>query len=206
MWAHPGKQLLFSGGEFGQDTEWSEQRGLDWWLLDHPGHRGVFRIVQDLNAAYRDRPALWEQDFSGAGFSWLSADDAEHNVFAFVRWAKDGTPLVCVANFAGVPWEDFRLPLPWPAERAREWTEVINTDAEQYGGSGVGNFGRVQAQDEPMWGQPAHAVLRLPPLGVLWLEPAARAAEPERALESEPERVLEPGSAASEGPSDEPAL
>ncbi|WP_051451608.1 1,4-alpha-glucan branching protein GlgB [Actinospica robiniae] len=172
MWAHPGKQLLFSGGEFGQDAEWSEQRGLDWYLLDRPGHRGVLRTVQDLNAAYRARPALWEQDFSSAGFGWLSADDAEHNVFAFVRWAKDGTPLVCVANFAGVPWEGHRIPLPWSAAQAREWVEVLNTDAEQYGGSGVGNFGRVPVRDEPMWGQPAHAVLRLPPLGVLWLEPA----------------------------------
>ncbi|WP_307846300.1 1,4-alpha-glucan branching protein GlgB [Actinospica durhamensis] len=172
MWAHPGKKLLFSGGEFGQDAEWSEQRGLDWWLLDNPGHRGVFRTVQDLNAAYRARPALWEQDFAGGGFTWLSADDAEHNVFAFVRWSADGRPLVCVANFAGVPWEGYRLPLPWSAEQAGEWVEVLNTDAEQYGGSGVGNFGRVRTVDEAMWNQPAHAVLRLPPLGVLWLEPA----------------------------------
>jgi len=177
MWAHPGKQLLFSGGEFAQDAEWSEQHGLDWWLLDHAEHRGVFRVVQDLNAAYKARPALWQQDFSGSGFSWLASDDADHNAFAFVRWALDGSPLVCVANFAGVPWEDYRLPLPWPASRASEWVEVLNTDAEQYGGSGVGNLGRVSTRDEPLWGQPAHAVLRLPPLGVLWLEPAALAAE-----------------------------
>jgi len=171
MWAHPGKQLLFSGGEFAQSDEWSEQHGLDWWLLDHAEHRGVFRTVQDLNAAYKQRPALWQQDFSPAGFTWLSSDDADHNVFAFARWSADGTPLVCVANFAGVPWEDFRLPLPLPADRAPRWTEVLNTDAEQYGGSGVGNMGTVHASEEPMWGQPAHAVLRLPPLGVLWLEP-----------------------------------
>jgi 1,4-alpha-glucan branching enzyme len=185
MWAHPGKQLLFSGGEFAQDAEWSEQHGLDWWLLDHAEHRGVFRVVQDLNAAYRERPALWQQDFSGSGFSWLASDDADHNVFAFVRWAHDGTPLVCVANFSGVPWDEYRLPLPWPASRAPEWAEVLNTDAEQYGGSGVGNFGRVPARDEPMWGQPAHAVLRLPPLAVLWLEPA-RAADAGREQEQEP--------------------
>lgn len=91
---------------------------------------------------------------------------------------QDGTPLVCVANFAGVPWEGYRVPLPWSAGQAREWVEVLNTDAEQYGGSGVGNFGRVTAYEEPMWGQPAHAVLRLPPLGVLWLEPAGATAPP----------------------------
>jgi 1,4-alpha-glucan branching enzyme len=175
MWAHPGKQLLFSGGEFAQSDEWSEQHGLDWWLLDHAEHRGVFRTVQDLNAAYRARPALWQQDFGPEGFTWLSSDDADHNVFAFTRWSADGTPLVCVANFAGTPWEDFRLPLPLPFDRASVWNEVLNTDAESYGGSGVGNMGAVHAIDEPMWGQPAHAVLRLPPLGVLWLEPGGLA-------------------------------
>jgi 1,4-alpha-glucan branching enzyme len=171
MWAHPGKQLLFSGCEFGQNDEWSEQRGLDWWLLDHAEHRGVFRLVQDLNAAYRDRPALWQQDTSGSGFSWLAADDSDHNVFAFVRWAKDGTPLVCVANFAGVPWEGYTLPLPLPAEKAPLWDELVNTDAEQYGGSGVGNFGTVTAVGEEWGGWPARAVLRVPPLGALWLAP-----------------------------------
>jgi 1,4-alpha-glucan branching enzyme len=171
MWAHPGKKLLFSGAEFAQSDEWSEQHGLDWWLLDHEEHRGVFKTVQDLNAVYREHPALWQQDFSPTGFSWLASDDADHNVFAFVRWSLDGTPLVCVANFAGVPWDDYRLPLPKAAAGVPEWVEVLNTDAEQYGGSGVGNMGQVEAVDEPMWGQPAHAVLRLPPLGVLWLAP-----------------------------------
>ena len=171
MWAHPGKQLLFSGCEFAQNDEWSEQRGLDWWLLDHPEHRGVFRLVQDLNAAYRDRPALWQQDTSGSGFSWLAADDADHNVFAFVRWAKDGTPLVCVANFAGVPWEGYTLPLPLSADKAPLWDELVNTDAHQYGGSGVGNFGTVTAIGEEWGGWPARAVLRVPPLGAVWLAP-----------------------------------
>jgi 1,4-alpha-glucan branching enzyme len=171
MWSHPGKQLLFSGCEFAQDAEWSEQAGLDWWLLDNPAHRGVFRVVQDLNAAYRARPALWEQDTSGNGFSWLAANDGDHNVFAFVRWAYDGRPLVCVVNFAGVPWEGYSLPLPLSTDRAQVWSEVLNTDAEQYGGSGVGNFGQVYAINEGQDGWPARAVLRLPPLGALWLEP-----------------------------------
>jgi 1,4-alpha-glucan branching enzyme len=171
MWSHPGKQLLFSGCEFAQDAEWSEQAGLDWWLLDNPAHRGVFRLVQDLNATYRARPALWEQDTSANGFSWLAANDGDHNVFAFVRWAFDGRPLVCVVNFAGVPWEGYSLPLPLGTDRAQVWSEVLNTDAEQYGGSGVGNFGQVYAIDEGQDGWPARTVLRLPPLGALWLEP-----------------------------------
>jgi 1,4-alpha-glucan branching enzyme len=171
MWAHPGKQLLFSGCEFAQDAEWSEQGGLDWWLLDYPEHRGVFRVVQDLNAAYRAHPALWEQDTSGSGFSWLTANDADHNVFAWVRWAQDGTPLVCVVNFAGVPWDGYSLALPWGTDQAEVWNEVVNTDAAQYGGSGVGNYGEVHAIAEGQDGWPARAWLRLPPLGALWLTP-----------------------------------
>jgi 1,4-alpha-glucan branching enzyme len=171
MWAHPGKQLLFSGCEFAQEAEWSEQQGLDWWLLDRPEHRGVFRALQDINAVYRDSPALWQQDHTPDGFSWLLADDAAHNVFAFVRWSTDGTPLVCVANFAGVPWDDYVLPLPVPVSRAEVWDERVNTDAQEYGGSGVGNLGAVLARDTPLYGQPAQAVLRLPPLATLWLTP-----------------------------------
>jgi len=171
MWAHPGKQLIFSGCEFAQDAEWSEQSGLDWWLLDYPEHRGVFRLVQDLNAAYRARPALWEQDSSPSGFGWLASHDADHNVFAFVRWSLDGTPLVCIVNFAGVPWDGYSVALPWGVDRAQVWDEVLNTDAEQYGGSGVGNYGQVHAIDEGQDGWPARAWLRVPPLGALWLAP-----------------------------------
>jgi 1,4-alpha-glucan branching enzyme len=177
MWAHPGKKLLFSGCEFAQDAEWSEQHGLDWWLLDHAEHRGVFRTMQDLNAAYAGQPALWQQDHTPAGFTWLVVDDADHNVFAFARWSSDGEPLVCVVNFAAVPWNDYRLPLPLNAGDAPRWAELINTDAEQYGGSGVGNYGSVAAQPEPWGGQPAHTVLRLPPLGTLWLAPARPAVQ-----------------------------
>jgi 1,4-alpha-glucan branching enzyme len=199
MWAHPGKQLLFSGCEFAQDAEWSEQGGLDWWLLDRPEHRGVFRLVQDLNAAYRGRPALWEQDTSGSGFSWLAANDADRNVFAFVRWSFDGTPLVCIVNFAGVPWEGYSLALPWGTDRAQVWDEVLNTDAEQYGGSGVGNLGRVDAIGEGQDGWPARAWIRVPPLGALWLAPRplededSGAAEDEGAEGAAPELEREQG-------------
>ncbi len=172
QWAHPGKQLLFMGCEFAQDSEWAESGELDWWLLEHGegagDHAGVLHLVGDLNRRYRDSPALWEQDVTGAGFTWLAADDAAANVIAFVRWSRTGEALACVANFSGRPYEDYRLPLP----SAGTWREVLNTDAAAYGGSGVGNLGVVEAQEQPYGGQPASAQLRLPPLGVLWLRPA----------------------------------
>ena len=168
MWAHPGKQLLFMGQEFAQESEWAEQRALDWWLLDDPSHAGVRQLVGDLNRTYRSTPALWEQDTSPAGFTWLDEHDAGRNVFAFVRWSTSGEPLVCVVNYAAVPHEGYRLPLPF----AGVWEETLNTDASVYGGSGVGNLGRVQATFGPLHGQPASAVLRVPPLGALWLKRA----------------------------------
>jgi 1,4-alpha-glucan branching enzyme len=167
MWAHPGKQLLFMGSEFGQEAEWAEQRELDWWLLDHPEHAGVRRLVGDLNAVYRETPALWSRDADPEGFAWLDANDAGRNTLAFVRRASGGEPLVAVVNFAAIPHEGYRLGLP----RAGEWAEVINTDAEVYGGSGVGNLGTVTAVPDPLDGQPASATLRVPPLGTLWLRP-----------------------------------
>jgi 1,4-alpha-glucan branching enzyme len=168
MWSHPGKQLLFMGSEFGQEAEWAEQRQLDWWLLDHPEHRGLLQLVGDLNALYRETPALWERDGDPGGFSWLDGNDAGSNTISFVRWSRDQSPLVAVTNFAAVPHEGYRLALP----RAGAWLEVLNTDAEVYGGSGVGNLGQVTADGEPLHGQPASALVRVPPLGTLWLRPA----------------------------------
>jgi 1,4-alpha-glucan branching enzyme len=165
QWAHPGKQLLFMGSEFGQESEWSEGRSLDWWLLDLPDHRGVHSLVRDLNAAYRGSPALWTQDVTGDGFQWIDANDAEGNVLSFLRWGSDGSCVACVANFAAVPHEDYRLGLP----RAGRWTELVNTDAAAYSGSGIGNLGAVTAVDTPWHGQPASAAMVLPPLAVLWL-------------------------------------
>jgi 1,4-alpha-glucan branching enzyme len=167
MWAFPGKQLLFMGCELADDQEWSEQRGLDWGLRDDPAHAGVSRLVADLNRAYRDAPALWSQDTDPAGFRWIVADDAQDNTFAFVRTGADGSTMVCVANFAAVPHDNFRIGLP----QAGAWREVVNTDAEVYGGSNVGNLGSVQAEHVGAHGLPASAVLRLPPLGGLWLRP-----------------------------------
>ena len=165
QWAHPGKQLLFMGQEFAQDNEWAEQRELDWYLMDTPDHGGVKRLVGDLNRVYLDRPALWSQDTSGDGFQWIDANDSGRNTISFVRWGSDGSSLVCVTNFAAVPHEGYLLGLPSPGE----WAEVINTDAEVYGGSGVGNLGTVTAHATPHLGQPASATVRIPPMATLWL-------------------------------------
>ncbi|MFT4286357.1 1,4-alpha-glucan branching protein GlgB [Nocardioides sp.] len=169
QWAHPGKQLLFMGSEFAQDNEWAESGELDWWLLDAPWHAGVRAAVRDLNHAYLDSPALWRRDNSPEGFSWIDADDAAHNTYSFLRRAPGGRDVVCVANFAAVPQEGYRLGLP----HAGEWEEILNTDAESYGGSGVGNLGRVSAIGTPYGGQPAYALVRVPPLGALWLRHVA---------------------------------
>ncbi|MGI5215910.1 1,4-alpha-glucan branching protein GlgB [Plantactinospora sp. CA-290183] len=168
MWAHPGKQLLFMGCELGDEQEWSETRGLDWRLLDDPGRAGVQRLLRDLNGVYRASPALWSQDTVPAGFRWIVSDDAANNTVAFIRIAPDGAPLVCVANFAALPHDGYRIGLPL----AGTWVEVLNTDAGHYGGSGVGNLGTVRAEALPWHGLPASAALRLPPLGVLWLRPS----------------------------------
>jgi 1,4-alpha-glucan branching enzyme len=167
MWAHPGKQLLFMGSEFGQPSEWSEERGLDWWILDQPVHQGLQRLVGELNRVYTSSPALWEQDNDAAGFEWIDGGNSTQNVLAFVRWSRSGAPLVGVFNFSGNPVGPYRIGLPFGGL----WDEVINTDAGEFGGSGVGNFGVVEARDEPWGGRPASAELTLPPLGGLWLAP-----------------------------------
>ncbi|MEV0720680.1 1,4-alpha-glucan branching protein GlgB [Asanoa sp. NPDC050611] len=139
MWAHPGKQLLFMGCELGDDEEWNEERGLNWSLPSDPQRSGLQRLVRDINVLYRGAPELWSQDTTPAGFRWIVSDDAANNTLAFIRLAPDGSPLVCVANFAAVPHEDYRIGLP----RGGAWVEVLNTDAADYGGSGVGNLGTV---------------------------------------------------------------
>ncbi|WP_163510622.1 1,4-alpha-glucan branching protein GlgB [Fodinicola acaciae] len=164
MWAHPGKQLLFMGCEFAQESEWAESRSLDWWLLENPDHAGVQHLMRDLNAVYKDTPALWERDTDPAGFAWIDANDSLGNVLSFVRYGADST-LVCVANFAGVPHNDYKLGLPLTGR----WDEIVNTDARDYCGSGVGNLGGVTAVKEPWHAMPASATVQLPPLGTVWL-------------------------------------
>ncbi|HEY9407947.1 MAG TPA: 1,4-alpha-glucan branching protein GlgB [Jiangellaceae bacterium] len=168
MWAHPGKQLLFMGGEFGQDTEWAESGELAWHLLGAAGHAGLKRLVTDLNHAYRGAPALWSLDSDPGGFEWIDANDAAGNVFSFLRRGADGSTMVCVVNFSAMPHDRYRLGLP----SAGTWHEVLNTDAEVYSGSGVGNLGAIEAIHEPFHGRAASATVRVPPLGALWLRPA----------------------------------
>ena len=165
MWAHPGKQLLFMGSEFGQESEWAESRELDWWVLENADHRGVQSLVRDLNRLYVDSPAFWTLDNDGAGFQWIDANDSSNNVFSFVRTGSGGEQIACVANFSAVPHHGYRLGLP----AAGTWTEVLNTDAEAYAGSGVGNFGTVTATEVPWHGQPASTTVTLPPLGAVFL-------------------------------------
>ncbi|HEY9498262.1 MAG TPA: 1,4-alpha-glucan branching protein GlgB [Terrimesophilobacter sp.] len=166
MWSHPGKQLLFMGQEFGQPSEWSEERGLDWWILDQPVHRGLQSFVTQLNRVYRSEPALWQQDHVVAGFEWLSAGDAVNNVVSFLRWSAEGEVIAVLLNFSGNPVGPYRVGLPFPGA----WEELLNTDAVEFGGSGVGNLGAVLAHPEPYAGSPASAEVTLPPLAGLWLK------------------------------------
>jgi 1,4-alpha-glucan branching enzyme len=171
MWAHPGKKLLFMGGELAQENEWNHNVSLDWHLLERPEHAGVQRLVRDLNAVYRSEPALYEVDFEPAGFRWLDANDVQRNILSFMRVAADGErALVCVCNLSPVPRDRYRVGLP----HGGRWREALNTDSALYGGSNVGNLGGVDAEQRPWQGQPYSAELTLPPLGVLWLSPEGR--------------------------------
>jgi 1,4-alpha-glucan branching enzyme len=169
MWAFTGKQLLFMGGEMGDMREWSEERGLDWGLLEDPAFGRLKGLVGDLNRVYRDTPAIWSQDTSPTGFRWITSEDSQHNTFSFVRFAPGGDTLACIVNFAAVPFEGYRIGLP----KTGRWEEVINTDSELYGGSGVGNLGAVEAEPMPWHGFTASASLRVPPLGAVWLRHSA---------------------------------
>jgi 1,4-alpha-glucan branching enzyme len=168
MWAHPGKQLLFMGSELAQESEWSHERSIDWEALADPLHQGAQALVRDLNRAYRARPALWERDASPEGFAWIDPNDVDDNALSFIRFGASGEALVCLCNFSPVPRVDYRIGLPRPGR----WTEVLNTDADTYGGSNVGNLGGVEAEEIGWDGQPASAKVTLPPLATVWLAPA----------------------------------
>ncbi|MFH9607364.1 1,4-alpha-glucan branching enzyme [Streptomyces sp. NPDC017448] len=175
MWAHPGKQLLFMGQEFAQGAEWSEGHGPDWWLLDpsygaSADHRGVRALVGDLNAVYGAVPALWQRDTVPEGFSWVDGGAAEDNVFAFLRYDADGSPLLAVSHFSPAVRTDYRLGVPETG--AEGWVEILNTDAARYGGSDVRNEEPVKAEAVPAHGRPSSISLTLPPLATVWLRPA----------------------------------
>ncbi|NKY52086.1 1,4-alpha-glucan branching protein GlgB [Nocardia vermiculata] len=170
MWAHPGKQLLFMGQEFGQFREWSHDRGLDWEESQNPLHSGIRALVTDLNATYRAHPALWTRDTSPGGYAWIEADDHLANIVAFLRYGSDGSVVACVFNFSGVEQRDYRIGLPSPGD----WCEILNSDAACYGGSGIGNLGRVHAADQPWHGRPCSAPVTLAPNSAIWLAPRAQ--------------------------------
>jgi 1,4-alpha-glucan branching enzyme len=166
MWAHPGKKLLFMGGEFAQEREWNHDNSLDWHLLDDAHHRGVQAVVRDLNRLYRELPALHALDTEPAGFQWIDANDAENCVLSFLRrGTKPHDLAVAVCNFTPVPRQGYRIGVPLPGR----YRERFNSDAADYGGSGLGNAGEVHAEPQPCHGQPWSLRLLLPPLATLIL-------------------------------------
>jgi 1,4-alpha-glucan branching enzyme len=164
MWTHPGKKLLFMGDEFAQEREWNHDIGLDWQLLGDPFHGGVLRLVRDLNRLYRGTPALHRLDCEAEGFAWIDAANGVESVLSYLRRSRDPHELaVIVCNFTPVPRIGYRIGVP----RAGRYRERLNTDAQDYGGGGVGNAGEVHAEPHPMHGHAYSILLRLPPLGVL---------------------------------------
>ena len=143
MWAHPGKKLLFMGGELAQEREWSHDRELDWWILDHwEDHARLRRMLAAMNGIYRSHPALWEADVRPEGFEWIDANDSDQSVLSFLRFPLAGRPsrwrVACIANLTPLSRNGYRVGLPAPGR----WLEVLNTDAAEWGGSGVGNSAR----------------------------------------------------------------
>jgi 1,4-alpha-glucan branching enzyme len=178
MYAQPGKKLLFMGGEFGQWDEWDHNHSLQWHLLEHESHRGIARLIGDLNRIYRDEPALHTGDCASEGFEWVDCNDEHLSVIAFLRKTVPGAgggasagervsgggAVLVVCNFTPVPREDYHVGVP----ASGRWSEILNSDAQIYGGSGVGNLGGVQSTGQPHHGRPDSLRITLPPLGVLF--------------------------------------
>ena len=169
MFGHPGKKLVFMGGEFGQSREWNHDRSLDWHELGDPRHAGIARWFADVNNFYRSRPELWELDSSPDGFEWIDCSDRDAGVVSFIRRDREGRSVVFAANFTPVVRYGYRVGLP----AGGRWDEALNSDAEIYGGSGVGNMGGVEAEEVPFHGQDFSAALTLPPLGIIILRAPA---------------------------------
>jgi 1,4-alpha-glucan branching enzyme len=170
MYAHPGKKLLFMGGEFAQVREWNHNQSLDWHLLEQADHAGVQQLLRDLNQLYRDTPALHQLDSASEGFAWIDCSDSEQSVIAFARHGSEASQLVvAVCNMTPVVRSHYRVGVP----RAGRYMERINSDADVYGGSGVGNLGAVVSEPIPQHEQEQSVSLVLPPLAtlILTLEP-----------------------------------
>jgi 1,4-alpha-glucan branching enzyme len=163
MWAHPGRPLLFMGGEIGQNDEWHHDRSIDWHLLDYPEHSGIQELVRTLNTVYRGEPALWDQDFDWPGFRWIDPNDADNSVLSFLRYPSNGRTVACIANLTPVP-RTYRVGMPEPGR----WVEILNTDEPRFGGSGAPTD-LTTAEPVP-WNDLPHSVtVTIPPIGVLWL-------------------------------------
>ena len=167
MFGHPGKKLLFMGAELAQWREWNHDESLDWHLLQWRDHQGILRLIRDLNCLYKAERPLHQVDFDWQGYEWLELHDWENSVLAFLRRAKDpNNSMVVICNFTPVVREQYRIGVP----TGGFYREVLNTDAELYGGSNAGNAGGVWAVPEPYAGRPYNVSLRLPPLAVLYLK------------------------------------
>jgi 1,4-alpha-glucan branching enzyme len=167
MWGHPGKKLLFMGQEFGQLREWAFGAELDWHLLGDPLHAGLKAAVAELNRLHRNVPALHARDCEPEGFRWIVADDADQSTLAWLRFGGPGdAPVAIVSNFTPVPRHAYRIGLP----AAGRWSEIFNSDARDYGGSGLGNLGAIHATEHPFHGFPASAEVTLPPLSTLYFK------------------------------------
>jgi len=166
MWAHPGKKLLFMGGEIAQWQEWNHDAEIDWATADDPHHGGIKLLIRDLNRAYRAEPALHALDAEAAGFEWVIANDRDNSVFAFLRLAGDNAPpVLAVSSFTPVARQGYRIGVP----RAGFWHEIVNTDAASYGGANIGNGGGARTSDVPSHGHSQSLQLTLPPLATLYL-------------------------------------
>ena len=166
MFVHPGKKLLFMGGEFGQEREWDHNQALDWGLLQYDEHQGVRTLVGDLNALYRELPALHQLDCDPGGFQWIDAGDSKNCTLSLLRRGSDGSFLVGVLNLTANPLSGYRVGVPKPGR----YLEVLNSDASRYGGQNFGNGGAVDTTAEPMHGYPQSVALTLPPLGALFFK------------------------------------
>lgn len=167
MWAHPGKKLLFMGGEFGQWQEWNFNESMEWAALEAPNHKGVQRSVQDLNRLYQSESALYENDFAESGFEWIDASDTDNNVLSFIRKAESSSEfLIIVSNFTPVPWDAYRIGVP----KHGNYKEIFNSDSEHYWGSNVGNQGGQATESIPMHGHQQSLSLILPPLATIMLK------------------------------------
>ncbi len=168
MFAHPGKKLHFMGMEFGQWDEWNHETSLDWHLLDHDRHKGLQFFLKNLNSIYKRYPAFYECDFSEEGFKWIDANDAQNSILSFMRFGKNKKQtVIIVVNLTPVPRHNYRVGVPYDVE----WTEILNSDAKQYGGSGMGNFGKVSPNPVPYHGENQSVNILLPPLAVVMFSP-----------------------------------